>query len=239
MLRALGRTIAQLFDPALFGVLIASFVGAAAVLAGVWFAVAAVLSRITLSGYRWLDWLERILVGAGAIFLTAALYSAIVAAIAGFFVERVARAVERRYYPGLPPPRPLRLGEQIAGGASFLAAALAVNLLALPFYLIWGTDVPIFLGANGYLLGRQYFELAAQRHLDRLAVRRLWHRHRITLLVGGGAIAALSFVPLAGLLTPVLATAFMVHIVHGFPEFEGPCGGEPFGDTPGRPSHRP
>ena len=166
--------------------------------------------------------------------LAIALFGAIAAMIAGLFVDRVARVVELRYYPGLPPARTSGIGEQISGGLSFFVAFLALNLLVLPLYLIWGVDVPIFLGLNGYLLGREYFELVALRRVDRRTARLLWRSHRLRLILCGALIAAFSFVPFANLLTPVLATAFMLHIFQDLLAFEEACGARHFGDTPRR-----
>jgi hypothetical protein len=50
----------------------------------------------------------------------------------------------------------------------------------------------------------------------------------------GAIIAAFSFVPLANLLTPVLATAFMLHMFQDLMPFEEACEGRYFGDTPRR-----
>jgi CysZ protein len=45
--------------------------------------------------------------------------------------------------------------------------SIALNLLALPIYaLIPLLNVVLFLGLNGYLFGREYFELIALRRLD-------------------------------------------------------------------------
>lgn len=232
MLKALSRAVSQLLDPAIFGVLVISALGAALVLAATWFGVAETLGHVVLFTNRWLNWLAGFVVGVGTVFVTVALFGAIAAVIASLFVERVARAVERRYYPGLPVPRSPGIAELLGGAVSFLFAAIAVNLLALPLYLIWGADIPIFLGINGYLLGRQYFELVAARRLDRRAVTMLWRMHKPKLILCGALIAALSFVPLANLLTPVLGVAFMLHILHDFGEFQKACDGKRFGDTP-------
>jgi len=239
MLKALSRAIAQLTDPAIFGVLILSVAGAGLFLLAIWAGVGALLTHLTLFTTGWLDWLARIAIGVGTIFATVALFGAIAAAIGSLFVERVACAVERRYYPGLPPARHQMVTEQIAAMLSFLTAVIGLNLLALPLYLIWGANIPIFLGLNGYLLGREYFELVALRRVDRRAARLLWRTHRFTLAGGGILIAGLSFVPLANLLTPVVATAFMLHIFYDMAEFKAPCDGTGFGDTPVSSSHRP
>jgi uncharacterized protein involved in cysteine biosynthesis len=214
MLKAAARAVLQLGDPALFGVLILGVAGAAAVLGGTWFAIAAVLAHLTLVGIGWLNWLIRITLGFGAILLTLAMFGAIAAMIASLFIGRVARAVERRYYPGLPPERRQSGAEQLATGLSFLVATVVLNILALPFYALWGANVPIFLGVNGYLMGREYFELVAARRLDRAATARLRRANAPRLFLAGLAIAAFASVPFADLLTPVLATAFMLHLFY-------------------------
>jgi uncharacterized protein involved in cysteine biosynthesis len=239
MLKALGRAFAQLSDPAIFGVLILSVVGAGLFLIGIWTGVGAVLAHVSLFTTGWLDWLARIAVGIGTVFVTIALFGAIAAVIGGLFVERIAAAVERRYYPGLPPPRPQSVAEQGAALFSFLFTAIALNLLALPLYVLWGANIPIFLILNGYLVGREYFELVALRRVDRTTARRLWRTHRITLMLCGILIAAFSFVPFANLLTPVLGTAFMIHIFYDSCRSEEACERGQFGVTPVSPNHRP
>jgi len=210
VLKAASRTLAQLLDPALFGIVLVSVFATALTLAVCWFGLGALLAHFTFSQTRWLDWLARAAIGVGALFGTLALFGPISAMIAGLFIDRIARAVERRYYPWLPPPRRQSPFEQVRAGLSFLIAAIGVNLLALPLYLIWGLDVPI---VNGYLLGREYFELVASRYNDRAGVARLRRRHGPRLLLAGVMIAGLSFLPFANLLTPVIATAFMLHIL--------------------------
>jgi uncharacterized protein involved in cysteine biosynthesis len=220
MLKAALRAVGQLLDPALVGVLVASVAAAAAALAVIWIGVGAALEHVRMFDARWLDWLTRIAVGVGTVFATIALFGAIAATFAGFLVETVARAVERRYYPSLAPPRRQSIGEQIGSGASFLGGVILINLVAAPLYLIWGANVPIFLAVNGYVLGREYFELVAMRRLDRKSVALLRRTYALRLLLAGILIAALSFLPLANLLTPVLATAFMVHIAQSLPELQ-------------------
>jgi uncharacterized protein involved in cysteine biosynthesis len=221
MLTAFGRALVQLLDPAILWVVILSIAGAVLVLAASWVGVGELLAHVRMFQTGWLEWLARIAVAAGAVFGTIALFGALMATIASFFVERIARAVERRYYPLSPPPRNQGLGEQVRGGASFLLGAIGVNIVALPLYLVWGADVFVFLMVNGYLLGREYFELVALRHVDPATVRGLRQAYRWRILMAGVVIAAIGFVPLANLLTPVVATAFMLHIFQGLPAIKG------------------
>ena len=68
---------------------------------------------------------------------------------------------------------------------------LLVNAVALPLVLVVGFGFLIFLVANAYLLGREYFELAALRHHDEATVRRLRARHAGEIFGAGLLIAAL------------------------------------------------
>ena len=223
MLKALSRTVAQLFDSATFGILIVSVLGAAAVLVALAAGTDLLVTRMTLFRVHWLDWLAHLAVGIGSALLSVALFGAVAAMIASLFVDRVAGAVERRYYPGLPPARSSGIGEQLVGGLSFLAATIVLNLLVLPLYLIWGANIAIFLALNGYLFGREYFELVALRRVDRQTARALWKAHRVWLIVCGAIVAAFSVLPFANLLTPVRATAFMLHIFQDVPGVKEAC----------------
>lgn len=222
MLKAAVRAIEQLSDPAIFRVLILSILGSAAVFGLLWFGIGETLAHARLFEAHWLDWLARFALGAGTIILTFFLFSVVAVLIASLFLGSVAAAVERRWYPGLPTPRNQPLGEAVGLALSFAAATLLWNLAALPFYLlIPGGNAVIFLVVNGYLLGREYFELVAQRRIDRKTIVMLRRTYPFRLLSGGMVIAAVSFVPVANLVTPIVATAFMIHVLYGMPEFQG------------------
>jgi uncharacterized protein involved in cysteine biosynthesis len=208
------------FEGEILRLVIATIVGSIAVLAVIWLAIAALLLRLRLFDGTFLDGVARVALGLGAVFATLALFGAIAAAVASLFVDRVARAVERRDYPLLPPSRRARPGEAIIGALAFLAFDAAVNLLALPAYLVWGANLAVFLLVNGALLGREYFEIVALRRVDRATMLRLRKRWRWRVLLAGMAIALLSCVPIANLVTPILATAFMLHIFQTLPEID-------------------
>ena len=89
--------------------------------------------------------------------------------------------------------------------------ALILNILVLPLYLIPGLNVFVFYGLNGYLLGREYFELVALRRIEPRAARRLRGRSRWRVLLGGILITILFSIPVINWLMPIIATAFMVH----------------------------
>ena len=98
------------------------------------------------------------------------LFPAVMVLIMSIFLEEIAEAVEGRYYPGLPPARPQPFGEMLWGSLSFALLTLVANLAVLPLYLVFLFIPPlipfVFYLLNGYLLGRESFELVAVRRLD-------------------------------------------------------------------------
>ena len=89
---------------------------------------------------------------------------------------------------------------------------LLVSLVALFLLLIPGVNLIAFYLGNGYLLGREYFELAAMRHLPPAEVKNLRRANRLTVFLSGLVIAAIASVPILNLITPIFATGFMVRM---------------------------
>jgi CysZ protein len=99
---------------------------------------------------------------------------------------------------------------------------IAINLLALPLYLLLpGLNIVLFYGLNGWLLGREYFEMVALRRLDERELRAAWRAHWPRLLVGGVVIAVLLTVPLVNLAAPLIAAIFMLHLFENLPQRVG------------------
>lgn len=174
------------------------------------------LARLVQLEVAWLEWLAE-LAGFGALLVALfLLFPAVVALSVGFFLDDVAAAVERRWYPADSPGRELPLGSALAEGAVFGALALGLNLLALPLYLallfVPPLNLFLFYGLNGYLLGREYFDLASRRHLsaaDSVALRKA---NSGRVFFAGVAIAVLASVPVVNFATPILGAAAMTHL---------------------------
>jgi CysZ protein len=89
---------------------------------------------------------------------------------------------------------------------------LIVNLIALILLILPGVNVAIFFVANGYLLGREYFELAAMRFCSIDEARALRRANALRVFLAGLVIAGIVIIPILNLITPVFATAFMVRM---------------------------
>jgi len=145
---------------------------------------------------------------AGAIFLM----PAITALVASFFADDIALEVERSHYPNDPVGRPLPLARAVWEGMKTALIAVGIYLLAVPFLLLAGVGVVIFFVATAFLLGREYFELAAMRHHPLAEAKRLRKAHHRTVFLAGLFIAAFVSIPIVNLATPLFGTAMMVHM---------------------------
>lgn len=153
-----------------------------------------------------------ILTGIAIIAAIGFLVPPMVALVAGFFVDEIAATVERTHYPADPPGRAMSAGAALWLSLRFAVLVLAVNLLALALLILPGVNVAVWWVVNGYLLGRQYFEFAALRFRPEADVRMLRRAHGGTVFLGGLLIAAFLLIPIVNLATPLVATAFMVHL---------------------------
>jgi uncharacterized protein involved in cysteine biosynthesis len=212
LLAAFVKAIEQLGDPAIRRVLWISVGLSVLVFALVWTGVGYLLTQTTFFQIGWLDTAIDVLGGFATLAVSWLLFPAVVSTTTGFFLEGVADAVERRHYPNLPPVRSQPLEEAVASAVKFFGLMLLLNLILLLFLLIPPVFPFVFYGINGYLLGREYFELVAARRLDPVETRSLRRRHGRTLFIAGTLIAFLLTVPIVNLIAPLVGTAAMVHL---------------------------
>ena len=209
----LFRAFAQFDDPVFLGVVVRAVLWSAAVFFGLHVAaIWAVHGLLELEGP--LAWAVDILGSIAVTVLAMFLFLPLAAAIGTFYVERVAAAVERRWYPGLPPARGASLTEQVWDALTLGGRILLLNLLALMLMILL-PGIGIFLGwaIAAYAIGRGLFMAVAMRrmpHLDALAVYR---GVRPSVLAQGAVIALAAYVPLLNLLIPVIGVAAMVHVL--------------------------
>ncbi len=213
------KAVGQLDDPRVRGVILGSLVATLLLFFLVGVAVVTGLGFLELTGVPAFEWLIELLGAAAVVLLAWFAFPAFMGVIASLFLERVVDAVEHRHYPGLPAPRNLGVSTSIVMATRFAGVVLLVNLVALPFYAIFlffpVLSFALFICVNGYLLGREYFELVAARRMDQTGFRALFRANRATLFLAGIVVALLTTVPIINLLAPVVATAFITHVFHG------------------------
>ena len=146
----------------------------------------------------------------------------VASAFTSLFLDEVADAVDEDYYPHLPQAPRASWGAPISDGALFLAVIVGANLGALILYAFFPPAAPfIFLALNGYLLGREYFQLVAMRRLGREGAKAARARHFGQIWAAGILMALPLTIPVVNLLIPVLGAATFTHLFH---RLEGPSG---------------
>jgi CysZ protein len=145
---------------------------------------------------------------AGAIYLM----PPIISLVASLFFDEIAEEVERRNYAADPVGKALPITTSTLLSLRFFGLVLAVNLIALVLLILPGVNVAVFFFANGYLLGREYFELAAMRFRPIAEARALRRANAMRVFLAGLVIGGVVIIPILNLITPVFATAFMVRM---------------------------
>jgi uncharacterized protein involved in cysteine biosynthesis len=217
MLSALSRAVAQLPQPEMRGALIRSVAWACLVFVLLWWGLAALFDHELVRDERWIRILAGILGAFAAPVVTWLLFPSVVLMILGFYSEAIIQAVERRHYPNLATPSESRQVANLWSGIRLALIGLVLNIVALPLYLLFpGLNLVLFLGLNGYLLGREYFDVVALRRVDWRAAQRLWRSHRMIFILSGVVVAGLFALPVVNLVAPIIGLAAAVHLVERF-----------------------
>jgi len=227
MLDAAVKALAQMFSPP-FRMVLAKSIGLALILI-ILFGIGLhqVLTWLTGAGEGWAEgWLgpsshtpllilTKMLAVAAALGIIVGsifLMPAVTALVAGLFADEIAAEVERSHYPNEPPGMAVPPTRALIEGVKTALLAVAVYLVAVPFLLFAGFGAVIFFFATAFLLGREYFELAAMRFHPPADAKRLRKMHRGKVFLAGLFIAAFVSIPIVNLATPLFGVAFMVHL---------------------------
>jgi uncharacterized protein involved in cysteine biosynthesis len=167
------------------------------------------------AGHGWLAWIASLFGVVGAALLTLLLFVPLATAIASLFSDRIAAAVERRYFPTLPPATPATLAAQAWDGIALGLKVLLMQLLALLLALLL-PGLGLLLGwlVAAWAMGRGLFVAVAMRRMPRSAALALYRRRRLPVLAQGGLMVAAALVPVLNLFAPVLGVAALVHVLH-------------------------
>jgi len=212
MFAAAAKAIAEFRTPEFRTVLLKSL-GLTLALLVVLFIALQTLAGALMVMPGWIEAVIQVIGGFGLLIGSVFLVAPITSLIAGLYLDDIAGFVEKRHYPADAPGSELTIPQAIVISLKFGLVVIGVNLLVLLLLLLPGINIAAFFVANGYLLGREYFELAALRHLSRGEVERLRTANRGRIFLSGLLIAGMVLVPIVNLLTPLFATSFMVHTV--------------------------
>jgi uncharacterized protein involved in cysteine biosynthesis len=227
MIDAAIKALVQMLSPPMRAILWRAIGLALVLVAALAIGLQRLLSWFATSGEAWaetmlgpgfhtpltiLSWIVSIAAGLGVVLGAIFLMPAITSLIASVFVDDVADHVEHEHYPMDRPGEALPLAVAVPEGIKTALLTLLVYLAALPFVLFAGAGFIVFFIATAWLLGREYFELAAMRFRPVAEAKAMRKHHAMTLFVAGLFIAAFVSIPIVNLATPVFAMAFMVHM---------------------------
>ena len=213
MLSALSKAFQQLRDPGTKNILFIS-VGMSLILSiTLWMIITSILITTSAFEIRWVDWLVDFFGSSLALLLTILFFPSFISVITCFLLEQVADAVDARYYPSHKVARNRALPEVIVQTLKFFVLSLVLNTLLLPSVFVLPLFPFIFYTVNGHLFGREYFEIAALRRMSSSEAQNLRKAKRIHIIVIGSGVTVLMTLPGINLLTPIIATATMVHLV--------------------------
>jgi uncharacterized protein involved in cysteine biosynthesis len=220
---AISKALGQLGDPRFRRVLLTGIGLTLALLfvatvAFVWLVGWFVPDSITLPWIGEIAWVDNALSWAVVplmLVLSVFLMVPVASAFTGIFLDDVTDAVEAKHYPDLGPAPKVPLLTGLRDSAGFLGVVIGANLVALIPYLLLAPLAPvIFLALNGYLLGREYFQLIAMRRLGPAAAREARKRNAGTIWLAGAVMALPLAIPVVNLLVPVIGAAAFTHLFH-------------------------
>jgi CysZ protein len=211
MVKALLLAFGDLFSPEFRGVLFRAL-GLTLAL----FIVVMILAQfilVTLTNFSW-PWADELLgLGLGLALFVAFFFlmGPVIAIFAGFFLDQVAALVEQRHYPSDPPGSVLPMVKSILFALKFFVLVLAVNLAVLPVVIL-GVGAVALVAANAYLIGREYFEMVAMRHLPAADAREVRKQNGPAIFFAGLVPAVFSLIPVLNLAVPLFATSYFTHL---------------------------
>lgn len=222
---AFNRTWAQLLHPKFRSVFLIGILGATIVLAGLIYGLYEFWPKEYETDTSWFEWLDDAIVwmsNAGFILVATiasyVLFPPIATTVMSLMADQIADAVEDEYYPNRKATRTVPIAEAIISGLKLTLIIIVFNILAIIPYLILfaltagvGTLL-LFLTLNGFLLGREYYEMVAMRHMERRPLHIFRKENSGKIFITGFVIAAMFSVPFLNLLAPIIGAALMTHM---------------------------
>jgi CysZ protein len=225
MFEAAAKALSQMSSPTFRRVLLKAAALALLLIVLLGIALNRLVAWMTAGGAAWaeagtgwhspwqiLAWILSIAMTLGIISGAVFVMPAVTAFAGSFFTDEIGEEVERTHYPAEPVGRALPLWRASYEGAKTALLALVVYLGALPFLLVAGLGLVIMFLANSYLLGREYFLLAAMRFRPPDEAKALRRAERNRVFLAGMLIAMFVSIPIVNLATPLFGMAFMVHM---------------------------
>lgn len=213
MFASLGRAVRSLFDPASLWTMVKALLLTIVLFALLLWGLEVLIHRLPTLGYPWVNQIVAVLAPVLLLLGLFAVGGPVAALFASLYLDRVADAIERRAYPNDPKAPGMSVGTGVSAALRLAGLVILVDLVLLPAeVLLPGAGEVLMVIANGFLLGREYFELAALRHLQRGTADALRQRNSGRIFAAGLIISGLTVVPFLNFVAPLFGSALMVHL---------------------------
>ena len=224
MFASARKAFAMIFDRAFVGTVLNALILTLLLFGILFVGLQYALHYLPTLGWHWVnvavDFIASILLVVVFVFLGAP----VAAIFASFFLDGVAKKVEKAYYPADAPASGAPFWGSFVAGLRLSGAVIAVTFALLPFDIVLpGVGSAATIIADGWLLGREYFELAALRHVSQGTTDSIRKRHGFAIFGAGLLIALLSAIPVINFIAPLFGVALMVHVFKRIQHEEAPA----------------
>lgn len=218
MLNALRKALTQLLtDPRLWKLVVLSVLISLLCFGALWGLLGGLLQ---LLAHHWPKFQTLLTWGGWTVSFIAALllFPTTFVLVQSLFQESVADRVEEKYYPRLPSADGAPFFASLWRGLRFFLVMLSLNLGAAPLYFgmsfLLGSGAVVYTILNGWLSGREYYEVVAHRRLAGNQVDEARKQNWFSVFLTGLMITLLGMIPVVNLLAPIWGAAAMVHVFH-------------------------
>jgi len=187
--------------------LVITGMGFACVFGGVSYA----LHATQLVSWGWLDRAIDAVLGSSALWFSAFLFPLFIPLLAAVMGDAIAGRIDKVEY-GVASTPSLPLWPQITGALHFMAFSLLLNMFALVLLIFPPAWLVAYYALNGWLMGNDFFESVAVRHVLPRESKGLRKGCRLTIWFGGIFLVFLTTLPVVNLCVPFVAVVWMVHV---------------------------
>jgi CysZ protein len=224
MFASVGKAAAMLIDRDFIGMILWSLLLTAVLFVLLFAGVEYGLAHLPPLGSIWVNRFLEVtapLVLVLAIFFLGAPVAAIVASL---YLDRIAARVDAHFYPNDPKAPGTPLATSIGEAIRLIGLSLLINVALLPVDVgVPGLSEIATILVNGWLLGREFFELASLRHLSRQQSDAMRRKYSGKIFLAGLLISILTVIPFVDLIAPFFGSALMAHLFKRLSHEERPA----------------
>ena len=133
----------------------------------------------------------------------------------GLFLDGIAKSIENKHYSHLTHERGAGVLAGVIAGARLLGFTVVIFLIFTPLSWLFFSNTllstPLWIIISGYIIGREYFEIAALRIMDNDDAI-YFRKSNLYLFWANGILCSCIFmIPIINLIGPIFCTILMVH----------------------------